>query len=248
MFTRKRMMVSGGVLAVLGMAAMAAVTVWWNVFRSDAPAEVSLTQAVAATNATTTVAAAVTNAEGRAASLARTWTLADEGESFVGYRVREELTTIGAFTAVGRTKNLIATLTFDGSAITDVRVEADLSGLQSDNSLRDGALRRQALETNQYPTATFVLTQPIALTGVPAAGEPVTATAAGELTLHEVTRPVSIPIEGQLVNGLVVVVGSTDIRFADYGIATPSAPVVASVEDHGALELQLVFERAAAQS
>jgi hypothetical protein len=42
--------------------------------------------------------------------------------------------------------------------------------------MRDGQLKRQALETNTYPTATFDLTQPIALDGVPAEGEAVTAT------------------------------------------------------------------------
>jgi hypothetical protein len=46
------------------------------------------------------------------------------------------------------------------------------------------------------------------------------------------------------VNGQVVVVGSTEIVFADYQIAQPTAASVLSVEDHGVIELQLVFSRA----
>ncbi|MGH2600685.1 MAG: YceI family protein, partial [Dehalococcoidia bacterium] len=136
---------------------------------------------------------------------------------------------------------------FDGSAITEVRVEADLRNLQSDDSRRDGALRRQALETDRYPTASFVLTEPIRLDAVPAENQPLAATAVGDLTIHGATRNVSIDLEGQLANGFVVVAGSLDIRFADYGIAQPRSLAVLSVEDRGTLELQLIFEKAASR-
>ena len=58
------------------------------------------------------------------------------------------------------------------------------------------------------------------------------------------TKSVSIPLQGQLVDDQVVVVGSTAIVFADYQIAQPTAASVLSVDDHGVLELQLVFNRA----
>jgi polyisoprenoid-binding protein YceI len=93
-----------------------------------------------------------------------------------------------------------------------------------------------------------VLTQPITLDSIPIEGVPVTVTAVGNLTLHGVTRPISIQLQGQRINGYVVVVGSTDIRFADYGIAQPRSFNVLSVQDHGTLELQLVFQKAAPQS
>jgi polyisoprenoid-binding protein YceI len=122
-------------------------------------------------------------------------------------------------------------------------VTADLTGLTSDNSMRDGQLKRQGLETDTYPTATFALTDPIELDGVPADGETVTATAVGDLTLHGVTRSISIPLEGQFTNGYAVVVGSLDIAFADYQIPTPSSARVLSIEDRGVMELQLVFQQ-----
>ncbi len=112
--------------------------------------------------------------------------------------------------------------------------------------MRDNALRQQALETATYPTATFALTQPIRLDSVPAEGAPVTATAVGDLTLHGVTRTVSIELQGQRTNGRVVVVGSLDLNLADFGIAPPQSFSVLSVADHGTLELQLVLQKAAA--
>jgi polyisoprenoid-binding protein YceI len=150
----------------------------------------------------------------------------------------------GATTAVGRTTVVTGSLSYDGSQITAVSIEADLSQLASDKSMRDNAIKRQALESSTYPTATFVLTAPIDIEGDIASGAAVSATATGDLTLHGETQSVSIPLQGQLVNGKVVVVGSLDIEFADYGIDSPSAASVVSVEDHGVIELQLVFEQA----
>ena len=172
------------------------------------------------------------------------WVVSSAGETFVGYRVEEELANIGAKTAVGRTSAVTGSLAFDGAAITAVEVEADLTRLTSDDNRRDRTLGNQGIETNTFPTATFVLTQPIALDGVPEEGIPITVDAVGELTLHGVTREVTIPLEGQLSGGFVVVVGSIDIQFADYDIEPPSALLVLSIEDHGVMEFQLVFEQA----
>ena len=41
------------------------------------------------------------------------------------------------------------------------------------------------------------------------------------------------------MDGSILVVGSLDIVFADYGVEAPSAQIVVSVEDQGTLELQL---------
>ena len=170
------------------------------------------------------------------------WTLSEQGDSFAGFRVREELVGIGAFTAVGRTSAVTASLEFDGSAITTVRIEVDMTQLTTDDSRRDRALRGRGIETNRFPTSTFVLAEPIVIEAVPAEGEPISATAIGDLTLHGVTRRVEIPLEGQLTDGLVVVVGSLEIEFDDYDIEAPTAPIVVSVEDRGIMEFQLVFE------
>ena len=145
---------------------------------------------------------------------------------------------------MGRTSDVTGTLEFDGSTITSVDVTADLSTLQSDDDRRDGQLKRQALETNEFPEASFVLTDPIAIEGDPASGEPISATAVGDLTIHGVTNRVELALQGQLVDGRVVVVGSTVIVLADYDIEQPSSMAVLSVSEEGTMEMQLVFVRA----
>ena len=177
------------------------------------------------------------------AGLVGRWEVLADGSSFAGYRVEEELARIGATTAVGRSTVLTGSLVFDGAAITEVVIEVDLTALTSDDSRRDGALRRQALETNTYPSTTFTLTEPIPIDAAPAEGETLSVTATGDLTLHGVTREVQIPMEGQLVGDRVAVVGSLEIVFADYDMDSPSAFIVLAIDDHGIMEFQLVFER-----
>ena len=261
---RNRLLTAAAV-SVLAVAAVA-FGGWYFLIRGDEPAEVSLADAVSSvTSATAAVTASATTAAGAEGTpsgstasatateaagangassddLTGTWTI-DSANSFVGYRIDEELRAIGSTTAVGRTSDVTGSLAFDGSTITAVEVVADLSTLASDDSRRDGQLRRQALETNQFPEATFVLTEPIAIEGAPASGETIAATAVGDLTIHGVTNRVELALEGQFVDGVVVVVGSTVILLADYDIEKPSAMSVLSVSDQATMEMQLVFTR-----
>ncbi|MCY3572436.1 MAG: YceI family protein [Chloroflexi bacterium] len=178
------------------------------------------------------------------ADLSGTWVLSGQGTSFVGYRIGEELANIGTATAVGRTGDVVVSLEFDGSVITSVVIEADLRTLKSDQSFRDGALRTRGIETDTYPFATFVLTEPISIDALPTGEEALSRTVQGTLDLHGVTNPVSIALEGQYVDGLVVVVGSTEIALADYDIEPPTGFRVLSIDDVGIMEFQLVLERA----
>jgi polyisoprenoid-binding protein YceI len=175
-----------------------------------------------------------------------TWTVASgNSQNFVGYRVTEKLfANISETEATGRTHDVTASMKIDGTTVSDVTVTADLRDLQSDNSFRDGRIRSEGLESDQFPQAKFVLTSPIQLSAVPAAGETIKTRATGDFTLHGVTKPVTIDLEGRWDGKQVQVVGSLPIVFSDYKITAPTAPAVASVDDHGEMELQLFFDRA----
>jgi polyisoprenoid-binding protein YceI len=164
--------------------------------------------------------------------------------SFVGYRVQEQLVG-GAIeqTATGRTNSVTGSFTITGTTVQDVNVTADLRTLTSDRDQRDNAIKDRGLESNRFPEAKFVLTQPIERPTAPAMGETVTATARGEFTLHGVTKPVEIPVEGRWDGRDVQVVGRLHILFSDYGITAPTSPVVASIDDEGEMEFQIFFRK-----
>ncbi len=238
---RRRWVIPGIALALIVALGFG---VWYLVFRDDAPPAVDLESA--AQSVTTDPERTSTGGS----AIDGTWTvdtsvgdLAAGTASFVGYRVQEELASIGAKTAVGRTPQVEGSLTIDGTTVTEVTIVADLTALTSDSDRRDGALRDQAIQTGQFPDATFELTEPIELGSVPGEGEPVTVEAVGTLTLHGVTRPVTLDLEAQRTGEVIVVTGQLPILFADYGIEKPSAFSVLSVEDNGIMELQLFFAR-----
>lgn len=161
--------------------------------------------------------------------------------SFAGFRVDEELT-IGEVTAVGRTGEVSGFIQLGAGGLEAAEIAVDMSAIESDRPLRDGRTR-QALGTDQFPTATFVLTEPVALPADAADGTAFSLEAVGELTVKGVANPAVFALDAQLVDDVIVVVGSTEVTFADYGVQAPSAPIVVSVEDHGIIEFQLLFTR-----
>ena len=191
----------------------------------------------------TTVAGQEPSSTGSA--LDGTWTVKPGNtQNFVGYRVTEKLfANISETEATGRTDDVTATMTIDGTTVKDVTVTADLRDLTSDNSFRDGRIKSEGLESDEFPEAKFVLSEPISLSAVPAAGDTIKTDATGDFTLHGVTTKVTISLEGRWDGKQVQVVGNLPIVFSDYGISAPTAPAVASVDDHGEMELQLFFDK-----
>ncbi len=232
------------------IAAVVAVLViggglWWF-FRDDAPDEVDLDTAVGQVDDATDDTAA---ADGTATGIEGTWSVDTETGAFdfesatgtfAGFRVDEELAGIGAATAVGRTGDVTGTFTIEGTTVTEADFEVDLTTVTTNESRRDGRVQ-DALETGSFPTATFTLTEPIELAAGAADGEAVSATATGDLTVHGVTREIAMPVEAQLVDDTVVLVGSVDLALSDFDVEAPSSPVVLGVSDQFTLELQFLL-------
>jgi polyisoprenoid-binding protein YceI len=264
--TRRKRILRWSLSALAVVLIAVGAFVWWF-FRGDAPDAVSIGDAAAqvqeadvqATEVVATAEASAAEATNEPAadaaateSIAGSWSVdtsvgefnyEDSTGTFVGFRVDEELSGIGSTTAVGRTPEITGTLVIEGTTVTAVTIEADMTAITTNESRRDDKVQ-SALDTAQFPTATFVLTEPIELGDAAASGETVSVMATGELTIHGVTTSVTIPLEAQVVGDNVVVVGSLDIVFADYGVSVPSAPVVVSAEEAGVIELQLFFSQA----
>jgi polyisoprenoid-binding protein YceI len=245
---------------VLAILAAGAFGLWYIFLRPSGPAAVADASLVVpsrapATSSAGSSAAATSSASSSSTTLSGgidgTWNVdtsigsfSDFSDSFVGYRVQEQLASIGGNTAVGRTPAVSGSLTIAGTKVTAVTIQADLTGLKSDDNRRDGQLSHQGLETSTYPTATFSLTSPIDLGSIPADGAEVSVTATGKLTLHGQTKDVQIPLKAKLSGNTIVVTGSLEITFADYGISKPNSFAVLSIADTGTLELQLFFTKA----
>tara|TARA_Y100000746_G_scaffold106907_1_gene91393 strand:- start:171 stop:887 length:717 start_codon:yes stop_codon:yes gene_type:complete len=234
---RRIVLTTAALLIVIG--AMAAYGVWRVI--SNAPDEVSLDAAVASLETSEVV--------GQDLSTEGTWIIdSDSGSftfeeasgSFVGFRIKEELARIGKITAVGRTGEVDGELRIGAGELQSVSVSADLSTLITNDSRRDRAARN-ALNVSENPIASFSMDKPVALSATD--GSAVSLKVKGELLINGIGREAEFDLQAQLVGETVVVVGSTEVVFADYDVEVPSAVIVVSAEDHGVVEFQLLFVR-----
>src|SRR5206468_1520100 len=74
----------------------------------------------------------------------------------------------------------------------------------------------------------------------------VTISATGKLTLHGVTRTVTIPIDARLSGSQIELVGSITFPFSDFGMTPPSIGGFVSVQDNATMEFQLKLARSGA--
>jgi polyisoprenoid-binding protein YceI len=271
--TRNRWIVAA-IVAAVAVVGVGAYVAWDQLLRGDEVAPLSLsspTPAAAAPTATaraeTAAPAAATDApagqspaasteasDGPAAggpvtpeSLAGAWTVT-EG-SVVGYRVREQLGGVTALTdAVGRTSDVTGQATL-AAAGDSVRVDAasftaDVTTLKSDNDRRDARIRQMGIESDSYPTAAFTLTAPVDVPAEALTGATAQVSLTGDLTIHGMTKPVSIPAEARLADGVVEIVGSLTFPFADFGMTPPSVGDFVKVEPDATLEFLLRLAKA----
>ncbi len=149
--------------------------------------------------------------------------------------------------AVGTTHGVNGTIVLgpDGSPITDQsQITVDLSALQSDESRRDNYIKSNTLETNQFPTATFVLRQVQGLaTPLPTSGS-ATLQLLGDLTVHGVTRAATWQVAAQFGDAGISGDATTTVNISDFGMTPPKAGPVLSIEDAVTLELALTANRA----
>jgi polyisoprenoid-binding protein YceI len=217
-------------VVVLGVAAAVAGPYVYRDLISGPPAAVPTVALTADPDAKTTL---------DTSDLSGDWQVG--ASSFAGYRVKEVLNGVDV-TVTGRTKKVTGSLTVQGLTLTAATVTVDVASIATDEQARDAYFRSTALETDKFPKATFVLTQPVAATGTPEAGKAQTLEATGDLTLHGVTKQVTIDLQIALDGDGGQLSGSIPITFADFGVDAPSLGFV-TVEKTGSVEFLLNVEK-----
>jgi polyisoprenoid-binding protein YceI len=247
------------ILALIAIVAIAAggYFAYDNVLRGDVVAPLALPSAVpsdAATAAPSAVAASgaaastAPSSEAAEGSAAGTWTVTTGSEA--GYRVREQLANLPAESdAIGRTSDVTGSITVvdagGGAQLTAGEISIDTTTIASNESRRDNRMRTEGLQTDQFPTASFKLTQPVDVPAAAVAGTATEVTLVGDLTLHGVTKSVQIPAQAVLSNGQIQVAGSLTFPLADFQITAPNVGgFIISIADQGALEFVVVFAKA----
>ena len=175
--------------------------------------------------------------------LGGTWNVG--GGSVAGYRVEEVL--IGQdSTAVGRTEELWGSVVLAGRSVTKASFTVNMASVESDQSMRNAQFDGRIMDVSDYPTAKFVLTQPISLAGGLVTGGSMQYRAAGTLTMHGVTKSVTFPVSVEVTSGgAVYVLADVPIVFANWDISNPSIAGFVTTQSSGTLEVLLHLVRGA---
>jgi polyisoprenoid-binding protein YceI len=217
---------------------------------TDAPAPTAPAAAAAVqTTAQSSGAAAqpASNTPSAAASGGTLHLVLVAGGTQARFKVREQLAgrnlpndAVGATNAVSGNIDIGA----DGVLVPGAsKITVDMTSLKTDESRRDNFIRRNTLDTAQYPTAVLV---PTAIKGLPSplpsAGD-VSFELTGDLTIHGVTKPITWQATGKIAGQDLTGTASTKTTFEVFGMTPPRAAVVLSVEDNITLEIDFHLTR-----
>jgi polyisoprenoid-binding protein YceI len=230
------LVVGGGFTLVV----VALLLVYFVVFPTSSPPPFKLaTATTTSTGGTSSGATSTVSAGGR-------WSVASGSEA--GYRVREKLGFLPAESdAVGRTSSITgaAVLTESKGTITITAASFDVAvnTLKSDRSMRDEKIHEIGLESNRYPTATFVLSTPVTLTKSAVTGHVTRVSVTGVFDIHGTSKHETLPIEFSLVGSTLETVGSLTFPWSEFGMTAPSVAGFVNVTDKATMEFDLHLQR-----
>ena len=207
----------------------------------------STSQPAAAPTAQLANAATAAPAPSGTASGTRTFTIVPD-QSEASYEVQEQfLSRDLPNQAIGKTNAVTGELQFslDGKPSGKVtNITVDLSKLTSDESRRDNRIRQQWLESNKYPNAVFTSTDAQGLPETYTEGQHVNFKLTGDMTIHDVTKPVTLDVTGKLVGDTITGSATTQILMKDFGIDPPSIAGMLTVKDGVTIKLNFTAKEA----
>lgn len=200
--------------------------------------------------ATPTAATSSNTASGAAVSGLRTFVIVPQ-ESTASYLVDEEFFG-GAFAkygiAAGEADVVGSTGAIEGqlqlnldnlaAALGENHFTVQMNTLTTDRPLRDDWIRENGPRFNDYPLATFVAT---AIEGAPTTyteGKEVSFKLIGDLTVREITQPVTFDVTASLSGDTLTGVATTRLLMSDFGIEPPNFANTLKVADEFGIEVK----------
>lgn len=149
---------------------------------------------------------------------------------------------------IGKTDKIGGTVVFDDQSgeLLKGEVQVDLASIDSGNGVRDARMRSELLQTDQFPMATYTIER---IEGFPKFSEwklwglKQTGHLYGQLTIHGVTRPVTLDATAVYLGNELRVTAKGQVKMSDYKVTPPSFLLV-TVEDTVGLQVQAVAKPA----
>jgi polyisoprenoid-binding protein YceI len=163
------------------------------------------------------------------------------------YEIRKDAKNVAEFHAEdtydsfdGRTNDVSGAIVADAAhpAASTVQITVNMASLDTGVGLRNKEMRERYLETPKFPNATF---KSVSVSGPAsvAANQPVDINVTGDMTLHGVTKRLTIPVRVVLIpDGRIHATSRFNVHMPDFGINVPHN-VLVTVNDDVPVRLDL---------
>jgi len=146
---------------------------------------------------------------------------------------------------VGKTSQVAGEVAINPADLSQIQfgpIQVNARALVTDDNRRNNAIRNRILHTDQYEFVTFTPTALTGLSGAGSVGQLYNFQVSGDLTIQNVTQPVTFDVTLQAESdSRLSGTATTTITRSDYQISIPSVPFVANVGEEVTLELQFVM-------
>lgn len=143
-----------------------------------------------------------------------------------------------AKTTSGSTTGVTGEVHIDAGILQSGEVIVDMTNLTTDSDVRDNNVRRKILHTDQFPTSSFMVAEPIDLSELPTDGSTATIEVVGDLTIRGETNRIKAPFDVALSGSHLIVAGGVPFNRLDYNVETPEF-VAAKIAETGTLNIRL---------
>jgi polyisoprenoid-binding protein YceI len=128
--------------------------------------------------------------------------------------------------------------------VAGMNITVDLPTLQTDSQMRDNFVRRNTLQTDTYPYATFIS---VSTQGLPASysdGQTVHFQLIGNLTMHGQTNKEVFDVQGKVVGNTITGTATSTIYMTDFGIQPPNLANIAIAQNKVLITLTFTAKEA----
>lgn len=149
-------------------------------------------------------------------------------------------------TVVGTSNIVVGQIQIDredlaNSQIGEILINA--RAFETDSGLRNRAIRGPILDTEVFEFVSFQPSTIDGLDGTAAAGDELTFSVSGDLTIRDITQPVTFDVTATLTSDTTIEgTASTVVERGPFELVIPSVPSVADVSESVPLDLSFVAE------
>jgi polyisoprenoid-binding protein YceI len=120
-------------------------------------------------------------------------------------------------------------------------IQIDARTLTTDSNQRNRMIQNRILNTGSFEYITFTPTQISGLSGSAKIGQPLQFQITGNLTIQDVTKPVTFNVTAQAVsNSQISGTATATVQRSDFNLQIPSVPRVANVGEQVTLQIDFV--------